>query len=45
MRYETSEIIGTHVKDGDHFGKIINMDGNGSIEGVVTKIKSEEIGE
>ena len=45
MRYETNEIIGTQVKDGHHFGKITNIDGNGSIEGVVIKIKSEEIGE
>ena len=45
MRYDAIEIIETQIKDGDQFGKITNVDRNGSIEGVVIKIKSEEIRE
>ena len=38
-------MIGTKVKNCDQFGNITNVDWNGSIEGVVIKIKSEEVGE
>ena len=45
MRYDAIEIIQTQIKDGDQFGNITNVGGNGSIEGVVRNIKSEKIRE
>ena len=37
-------MIETKVQNYDQFGKIANVDWNGSIEGVVIKIKSKEVG-
>ena len=44
-RYYTGEMIETKVKICDQFVKITNVDWNGSIKGVVIKIKSEKVRE